>query len=230
MSLNQIEQAQGLRVRSTQDLAGGLFMILLAVGAFVFSWDLPAGTLRQLGPGMLPKAFAVICGALGLMLALASLRYHGEQLSGWSWKGIFFALGGALLFGLTIRGFEVNGFLARVIAAGLMGAAATIILSYLSPLNNPLSLKLGHRNAATSIFALLFLIALILYPVTTISVPALGLLVSGPLLIFFSGLAADDRKPKELLIFAVAMSLGCILLFKYALSLPIPLAPWLLGI
>ena len=48
MSLNQIEQAQGLRVRSTQDLAGGLFMILLAVGAFAFSWDLPAGTLEVL--------------------------------------------------------------------------------------------------------------------------------------------------------------------------------------
>jgi len=172
MSLNQIEQAQGLRVRSTQDLAGGLFMILLAVGAFFFSWDLPAGTLRQLGPGMLPKAFAVICGALGLLLALCSLRYHGEQLSGWSWKGIFFALGGACLFGLTIRGFEIG----------------------------------------------------------PIQVPSLGLLVSGPLLIFFSGLAADDRKLKELLIFAVAMSLACILLFKYALSLPIPLAPWLLGI
>ena len=52
----------------------------------------------------------------------------------------------------------------------------------------------------------------------------------GPLLIFFAGLAADDRKLKELLIFAIAMSAGCILLFKYALSLPIPLAPWLLGI
>ncbi|WP_377846366.1 tripartite tricarboxylate transporter TctB family protein [Bosea sp. UC22_33] len=172
MSLNQIEQARGLRVRSTQDLAGGLFMVLLALGAFIFSWELPAGTLRQLGPGMLPKAFAVICGALGLMLALASLRYNGEKLSGWSWKGIFFALGGACLFGLTIRGFEFG----------------------------------------------------------PIRVPALGLLVSGPLLIFFSGLAADDRKIKELLIFAIAMSAGCILLFKYALSLPIPLAPWLLGI
>ena len=55
MSLNQIERAQGLRVRSTQDLAGGLFMILLALGAFIFSWELPAGTLRQLGPGMLPR-------------------------------------------------------------------------------------------------------------------------------------------------------------------------------
>ena len=131
-----------------------------------------AGTLRQLGPGMLPKAFAVICAALGAMLALASLRYNGEHLSGWSWKGIFFALGGACLFALTIRGFEFG----------------------------------------------------------PIRVPALGLLVSGPLLIFFSGLAADDRKLKELLIFAVGMSTACILLFKYALSLPIPLAPWLLGV
>ena len=172
MSLNKIERAQGLRVRSTQDLAGGLFMILIALGAFGFSWELPAGTLRQLGPGMLPKTFAVICGALGLMLVLASLRYNGEKLSGWSWKGIFFALGGACLFALTIRGFEFG----------------------------------------------------------PIRVPALGLLVSGPLLIFVSGLAADDRKIKELLIFAIAMSAGCILLFKYALSLPIPLAPWLLGI
>lgn len=172
MSLNQIERAQGLRIRSSQDLAGGLFMILLAVGAYIFSWELPVGTLRQLGPGMLPKTFAVICGLLGLMLALASLRYNGEKLSGWSWKGIFFALGGACLFGLTIRGFEIG----------------------------------------------------------PIQVPALGLLVSGPLLIFFSGLAADDRKLKELLIFAIAMSAACILLFKYALSLPIPLAPWLLGI
>ena len=172
MSLNQIERAQGLRVRSTQDLAGGLFMVLLALGAFVFSWELPAGTLRQLGPGMLPKTFAIICGALGLMLVLASLRYNGEKLSGWSWKGIFFALGGACLFGLTIRGFEFG----------------------------------------------------------PIRIPALGLLVSGPLLILFSGLAADDRKIKELVIFAIAMSAACILLFKYALSLPIPLAPWLLGI
>ena len=172
MSLNQIERAQGLRIRSTQDLAGGLFMVVLAMGAYIFSWDLPLGTLRQLGPGMLPKAFAVICGALGIMLAFASLRYNGESLSGWSWKGIFFALGGACLFALTIRGFELG----------------------------------------------------------PIQIPALGLLVSGPLLIFFSGLAADDRKFKELLIFAIAMSAACILLFKYALSLPIPLAPWLLGV
>ncbi len=172
MSLNQIERAQGLRVRSTQDLAGGLFMVLLAIGALVFTSDLPIGSLRQIGPGMLPKAFAAICGLLGVMLALCSLRYHGERLSGWSWKGVFFVLGGACLFAMTIRGFEIG----------------------------------------------------------PIQVPALGLLVSGPLLILYSGLAADDLKLKELVIFAIAMSAACIALFKYALSLPIPLAPWLLGV
>ena len=29
---------------------------------------------------------------------------------------------------------------------------------------------------------------------------------------------------------AIAMTIGCALMFKYALGLPIPLAPWLLGL
>lgn len=172
MSLNKIERAQGLRVRSQQDLAAGLFMILLAIVALVLARDLPMGSLRQIGPGMLPKAFAVICAGLGVLLALSSLRYHGEKLSGWSWRGVIFVLGGAVVFGLTIRGFDLG----------------------------------------------------------PIKVPQLGLVVSGPLVVLISGLAADDRKIKELVIFALVMTTFCALLFKYALGLPIPLAPWLLGI
>lgn len=172
MSLNRIERAQRFRVRSSQDLGGGLFMILLAGIAFVLAYDLPMGTLRQLGPGMLPKAFAAICAGLGALLALSSLRFHGEQLSGWSWRGVIFVLGGACIFGLTIRGFSVG----------------------------------------------------------PISVPSLGLLVAGPLVMIIAGLAADDLNLKQLLIFTVGMSAACIAMFKYALSLPIPLAPWLLGI
>ncbi len=172
MSLNKIEKAQGIRVRSTQDLAAGVFMMLLAGLALVLSSDLPIGTLRQLGPGMLPRAFAVICAGLGLMLALASLRFDGEKLAGWSWRGVLFVLGGAVLFGLTIRGFDLG----------------------------------------------------------PIKVPQLGLIVSGPLVVLVAGCAAEDVRWKELIIFAVAMTTFCALLFKYALSLPIPLAPWLLGI
>ena len=85
---------------------------------------------------------------------------------------MIFVLGGAVLFGLTIRGFELG----------------------------------------------------------PIKVPQLGLVVSGPLVVLIAGLAAEDRSWKELIIFAVVMTTFCALLFKYALSLPIPLAPWLLGI
>lgn len=172
MSLNNIEKARGLRIRSTQDFGAGVFMILLAGLALVLGRDLPLGSLRQIGPGMLPTSFAAFCGILGLLLVITSLRFNGEQLSGWSWRGVFFVLGGAIVFGLTIRGFDIG----------------------------------------------------------PISVPSLGLLVSGPLVMLISGLAADDMRWKELIIFSAAMSTACILLFKYALSLPIPLAPWLLGI
>ncbi|HEV7259947.1 MAG TPA: tripartite tricarboxylate transporter TctB family protein [Bosea sp. (in: a-proteobacteria)] len=172
MSLNRIEAARSLRIRSTQDFAAGLFMLALALLALFLSRDLPSGTLRQMGPGMLPKAFATICAVLGLLLSVNSLRYNGEKLTALSWRGIFFVLGAACLFGLTIRGFDIG------------------------------SLK----------------------------VPPLGMLVSGPIVVICSGLAAPDVRIKELLIFAAAMTIGCALLFKYALGLPIPLAPWLLGI
>lgn len=172
MSLNKIEAARSLRIRSTQDFAAGLFMLTLALLALFLARDLPTGTLRQLGPGMLPKSFAVICAALGVLLSLNSLRYNGEKLTRLSWRGIVFVLGAACLFGLTIRGFDFGLF----------------------------------------------------------KIPPLGMLVSGPIVVVVAGLAAEDVKLKELLIFAIAMTTGCALLFKYALGLPIPLAPWLLGI
>lgn len=172
MSLNKIESAQGLRVRSTQDLAAGIFMIALAALALILSSDLPSGTLRQLGPGMLPKAFAWICAALGALVVLNSFRFNGERLSGISFRNVLFVMGGVCVFALTIRGFDFG----------------------------------------------------------PISIPSLGLLVSGPLVMLIAGMAADDRRPVELLIFTACMSAACIALFKYGLNLPIPLAPWLLGI
>ena len=170
--MKPMRRAVDLRIRSTQDAAGGLFMIVLASLALFLARELPSGTLSQMGPGMLPKAFAVICMALGFLLVLQSWRYEGEGLASWSWRNIAQVLGAACVFGLTIRGFQVG------------------------PLD----------------------------------VPALGMLVSSPLLLLIAGFAATDARPKELLLFTIGMTTACSLLFKYALSLPIPLAPWLLGI
>lgn len=68
--------------------------------------------------------------------------------------------------------------------------------------------------------------AVIMFAMT---VRTLGLAVAGPLAVIVSAFADKDSRPIEVLVFAAIMSVGCIGLFKYALRLPIPLAPFLIG-
>jgi len=73
---------------------------------------------------------------------------------------------------------------------------------------------------------LLILGALVLFG---LAVRPLGLVVAGPLAIVVSAFASDEVRWKETILFGVLMTAFCIGLFKFALGLPIPLAPWLLG-
>lgn len=57
----------------------------------------------------------------------------------------------------------------------------------------------------------------------------LGLAVAGPLLVLVGAFATNESRPSEVILFALGMTVFCIVLFKYFLSLPIPLAPWLIG-
>jgi putative tricarboxylic transport membrane protein len=61
------------------------------------------------------------------------------------------------------------------------------------------------------------------------TVRPLGLAIAGPIAVVISALADPQSKPLEIAIFTVAITTFCVLLFKYALRLPIPLAPILLG-
>jgi putative tricarboxylic transport membrane protein len=73
---------------------------------------------------------------------------------------------------------------------------------------------------------LLILGALVVFGLT---VRPLGLVVAGPLAIVIGAFASDEVRWRESLAFGAVMTACCIGLFKYALGLPIPLAPWLLG-
>lgn len=170
--MSEINKPGGVKIRSPQDMAGGVLLIALGIFALYLTRELPMGTLRAMGPAMLPRALGVITAALGVLLCISALRFDGPGLDRWTWRGLFFVMGGILLFGLTIRGFDIG----------------------------------------------------------PVSVPSLGLLVAGPLVVLVSGCADPDTRWKELIIFATGMTAVCALLFKYALNLPIPLAPWLLGI
>jgi len=62
-----------------------------------------------------------------------------------------------------------------------------------------------------------------------LAVRPLGLVVAGPLAIVVGAFASSEVRWGETLVFGALMTAFCIGLFKFALGLPIPLAPWLLG-
>lgn len=62
-----------------------------------------------------------------------------------------------------------------------------------------------------------------------LAVRPLGLVVAGPLAIVVGAFASEDVRWKETLLFGAFMTVFCAGLFKFALGLPIPLMPWLLG-
>lgn len=160
------------RVAAPQDFAAGIFLLLLGAFAWWAAGNLSMGTLRSIGPGMLPKSLAAITAFLGAVMILLSLRTVGPDREPWNWRAIVFILLGVTLFAVTIRGA---------------------------------SLPFG------------------------LTLPPLGLVVAGPLVALVSALASPDTRRNEVIIFTTVMTIFCALLFKYALGLPIPLAPWALG-
>ena len=62
-----------------------------------------------------------------------------------------------------------------------------------------------------------------------LAVRPLGLVVAGTLAILIGACASDEVRWGETILFGALMTAFCVGLFKFALGLPIPLAPWLIG-
>ena len=84
---------------------------------------------------------------------------------------------------------------------------------------------LGGIIGALLVFALLMR-GTVLGPV---ALPALGVTGATPLAILVAGLADKQTRWSQLAIFAVCLTTFCTLLFRFALGLPLPVAPWLIG-
>jgi putative tricarboxylic transport membrane protein len=149
------------RIRSPQDIAAGLFLVAVAAVALWGGAKLSAGTLSQMGSGMLPRALAVLTGLCGIGLIAGAFFVPGAQLERWRLRGPLFVLGASIVFALTVR--------------------------------------------------------------------PLGLIVAAPAVVLISVLASSEARWVETLVFAAAMTVLCLGLFKYMLGLPIPVAPWLIG-
>ncbi len=148
-------------IKSPQDFAGGLLIMVVAAFAVWLGSELPSGTFNGMGPGMMPRSVAILLGGLGGVLVAYSFRQPGPGLDAWSIRGILFVLGAILVFAYTVR--------------------------------------------------------------------PLGMAVATPLAILISSFASAKFRLGETLLFTVIMTAFCIGLFKFALRLSIPLAPWLVG-
>lgn len=62
-----------------------------------------------------------------------------------------------------------------------------------------------------------------------LTIRSIGLVVAGPGVVLIAVLASPERRWREALIFALSMTLFCVVLFKLLLQLPIPLLPILIG-
>jgi hypothetical protein len=102
-----------------EDVGAGVFLILISLFFIWQAGNLPLGSLRAMGPGMLPISIAVIMGVGGALLAIVALIKGGPTLSRPHVRGLFFVLGGLILFGFTVRwlGLIVAGPLSMIFAS-----------------------------------------------------------------------------------------------------------------
>ena len=62
-----------------------------------------------------------------------------------------------------------------------------------------------------------------------LQLPSLGLVIAGPCTVFIAGMATSDARFGQLGLLSVGLSAFCLLLFRFGLGQPIPVAPWLIG-
>ncbi|WP_052041735.1 tripartite tricarboxylate transporter TctB family protein [Paracoccus sphaerophysae] len=144
------------------------------------------------------------------------------------------------LFGLFAlwAGHDLPFMTERGMGSGLMPRALAILIILCGLIQIALSWRDSGPSTGTwpmgrnlPVLAGVFLFAVTIrgYQLGPLTIPPLGLAVATPLAIVLSGLAAEDARLGELAIFALIMTLICIGLFRFALGLSIPVAPWLIG-
>jgi Tripartite tricarboxylate transporter TctB family len=113
-------------VRGPQNLVAGLALVALAALALWLTSALPQGTLRAMGPAMLPRWLAIGVGLCGLALIAAAFVRSGEGLGRWSLRGPALVLLAIVAFAVTIRPFSLGPV--QTPGLGLVAAGPLAIL------------------------------------------------------------------------------------------------------
>jgi putative tricarboxylic transport membrane protein len=120
------------RVKDRDTFATGAFLMLVALAALYFSWPLRSWSSVGLGPGYVPKMFAVILLALGAAIAVAGLRWTGEPAERWHPRPLLMILASIGFFALTIERLGMGVALAGLVLIGCGAHRETRVLDALA--------------------------------------------------------------------------------------------------
>ncbi|MEP9375166.1 tripartite tricarboxylate transporter TctB family protein [Aquabacter sp. CN5-332] len=203
-------------IRDPQNFVAGLILMGFAVVGWLSTSDLEVGTLFSMGPGLLPRFLMVCLAGFGVFLSGTALVQDGPsvRLSDFSAILAIAALvaaavaAGSLMGPGDVFGLAPFAFVFCVLYLALM--VGLVVLSVRR------STWLDRSGLRGPIFVVGGVLAFAL------TVRSCGLFVAGPLLALISGAAAPDTRFGELVIFAIAVTLLSVGLFKYVLQLPMP--------
>ena len=109
------------RIKDLNEVLTGIFLILVALLAFYLSWPLSSTTEVGLGPGYVPKMFAVIQLVLGAVMIVNGFVQPGDPTEQWHWRPLVLILGSVAFFAATI---ERLGLVVALTGLVLIGCAA----------------------------------------------------------------------------------------------------------
>jgi hypothetical protein len=207
-------------IRAPQEFTAGVALIAICFFAIWATSDLSQGTLRAMGPAMLPRWLAIGVGLCGLALAIFALFKRGEPLLMSDYSGLL-SFGGIL---------AIAALVAAAIDRMFYGGAQlgnifyyTFIVLYYGILGL-LFLAIVKKHGAFEASGLrgpFFVVAGIIAFALTIRL--FGLVIAGPLAMVIGGFATPEVREGEILIFSAVMTAFCVGLFRYLLNLPIPI-------
>lgn len=103
-------------IRGPNELAGGIFLVVLGCLAWWFAQPLKIGTAFRMGPGYVPNLLSAIVVAFGACLCAVGLARRGPSLERWRSRPMLLVIGSMVVFSVTIE------------RTGLLVASALVVL------------------------------------------------------------------------------------------------------
>lgn len=109
-----------MQIKNQVNFASGMLFMLVGGGAATIASTYPIGTAANMGPGFFPFWLGLVLAALGVIVAMSSLKTAAERLTRWHLSSMAIILGSVVLFAgmLEATGLIVSLFV-MVVLAGL---------------------------------------------------------------------------------------------------------------